>query len=206
MGQETAPAMDPLLYNGKLYRYVPAAGTKGSPFYNGANAVEGSVTLRGEVFLPVMLQYNLEDQQLILHYKTPDGGVSQIVVSDAWLESFRLGTDYFERARNADSTFAIYQIIEAGNFRLACHYIVRRTLETSYGSRNYQYSEPMRSLFLVRNQGLQKFSGNRGFIRLQDETVQAEIRKFLRRNHIHVNKASTAKLQALADFCNSITP
>lgn len=201
---DEAYGMDPLLYNGKLYRYYVAPGTIGSPFLYGANPEEGSVTLRGITYDRKLLKYDVYNQQLVMQYFVQNGGVDQFVVSDAWLEAFSLGNAEFRVIEAADSLRQIYQVLGQGPVSLLVHWRKELALDILVGAKNLRFSLPLKTTFLWKDNKMHEFSNNRSFISLFEKHQQADLKKFMRRLRINVKKSPDTKLLGLINYCNSI--
>src|SRR5512145_1757956 len=83
--------LDPVLYNGKKYTYFLPSGTGGHQYLFSPDYFVGSVTIKGQTFEGITLNYDICNQQLLLQYAIEAGSLRIIEVSKAWLESFTLG-------------------------------------------------------------------------------------------------------------------
>lgn len=201
---DDAYGMDPLLYNGKLYRYFVAPGTIGTQFLNGTNPVEGSVQIRGITYDERLLKYDVYNQQLVLQYFATNGGVNQIVVSDAWLEAFSMGEADFRVLHSKDSLRRIFQVIGVGPVSIMYHWSKQLALDILVGAVNHRFSLPAKTTFLWKDDELLEYSGKRSFVSLFEKDKQPELKKFLRRNRINVRNSPDAKMLELINFCNTI--
>jgi hypothetical protein len=201
---DDAYGMDPLLFNGKLYRYYVAPGTLGTQFLNGTNPVEGSVQIRGITYDKRLLKYDIYNQQLVLQYFAPNGGVNQIVVSDAWLEAFSLGEADFRVLHSQDSLRRIYQVIGIGPLRIMYYWSKQFALDILVGAVNHRFSLPEKTTFLWMDNEFKEYSGKRSFVSLFEKDKQPELKKFLRRNRISVRKSTDAEILELINFCNTL--
>jgi hypothetical protein len=201
---DDAYGMDPLLYNGKLYRYFVAPGTIGNPFLNGTNPVEGSVQIRGITFDKLLLRYDIYNQQLVLQYLSPTGGVNQIVVSDAWLEAFNLGEANFRVHDSDDSLRLIYQVIGIDSARIMYRWSKQLALDILVGAVNHRFSLPVKTTFLWKDGRLLKYTNNRSFISLFGKPKQTVLKKYVRKNRINVKNVPDTKMLELINFCNTL--
>lgn len=195
---------DPLLYNGKVYSYFPPPGTGGNQFLKGEDAVSGTAVIRGNTFENLMLKYDIFNQKLIMVYQNNVGGENQLVVSDAWLESFTLARANFQILAIDDTTSHIYQVLGNGHKKLLYDWHKRLYLSNRYGATNHIFTEPMRSMYLYNGEEKLKFTNNRSFVKLFGKTNQPVLRKFLRKNHIDVKKADDTAMVILLNYCNTL--
>jgi hypothetical protein len=74
---------DPLLYNGRVYRFFTPLNTLGNQFFADPQFETGSVTIRGVTYTTLNINYDIYNQQLILEYKNNFGAKNLIIISDA---------------------------------------------------------------------------------------------------------------------------
>lgn len=197
---------DPLLYNGILYRYYVPASTTGSQFIYGHEFTEGSVLIRGVTFNKLSLNYDVYNQQLVMRYNTPAGGIDKIVISDAWLEAFKLNGLNFEVSRLADSSPKIYRVVSAGKLKVLYHYTKDLVLGSGVSAMNMRFTSPVRYSYLYKDNRLLRYTGNKTFISLFPKTEQTELRRFMRKNNINVKKADDKHISYLLEYCNKLQP
>ena len=195
---------DPLLYNGRFYTYFIPSSTTGTPYFNGPDFVNGSVTLRGITYTDLPLKYDVINQQLILQYQRKDGGVKKIIISEAWLEAFNLGNEHFELFTREDSIKQIYQVIGNGSFRILYDWSIYLNLDTKQGgSHNYAFSPLAKKEFLLSENTIMPFKNNKSFVSLFNPSMQSMLKKYLQHQHINVKKASDEEMTELVNFCNT---
>lgn len=199
---DKAYGLDPVLYNGKIYSYFLTSGTGGTQFLFGNDFIEGGATIRGLTYDKLDLNYDVFNKQVIFQYKPREGGVKQIVLSDAWLETFNLGDLNFEMLAIQDTARQIYQVIGNSLYRVLYSWRKDLTLDTHHGATNHVFSKPVRTAFLFDGERLLKFKHNRSFVALFDPTDQAVLKKYLRQKHINLKKASEPAIIELLNFCN----
>lgn len=198
--------LDPLLYNGKIYNFVPPAAIEGTPYFDGADFVKGSIKLRGVTYENLPLKFDLLHQQLILQYKNNLGAVNQIVISDAWLEAFNLEGHHFEMHSNMDSLKGIYEVMGNGTYRILYTWRKELLLDSRLGATNRLFSVPKRETYLLAGTKLSKYTSNGHFAALFGPSQQVIIKKYLRQRKINVKKASDQTITELINYCNTITP
>jgi hypothetical protein len=198
--------LDPLLHNGKYYTNLLPAGTGGTPFFSGPDFVKGLVVIRGNTYDNLLLKYDVFNRQLILLYKNSAGADNQIVISDAWLESFNLGATHFEMLAIQDTVKRIYQVIGAGPDRIVYSWSKELALDTRLGATNHEFSDPKKDSFLLTGAKLLKYKSNRSFTALFVPEKQAAVKKHLRQQRVKVKKAGDWPMTELINYCNTISP
>ena len=198
--------LDPLLYNGKIYNFVPPAAIEGTPYFDGADFVKGSIKLRGVTYENLLLKYDVFHQQLILQYKNNLGADNQIVISDAWLEAFNLEGHHFEMRSNLDSLKGIYKVMGTGTYRILYSFRKELLLDSRLGATNRLFSESRRETYLLSGTKLSKYNTNRQFTKSFGPSKQVMLKKYLRLQKINVKKASDQDITELINYCNTISP
>jgi len=201
---DKAYGLDPLLYNGKRYSYFPPPETKGTQFFNGPEAVSGTLYIRGKSFDQIQLKYDVFNQQIILLYKNNLGNENQLVVSDAWLEAFDLNDKHFELIALEDTTKNIYQVLGRGDKRALYAWHKNVFLDTRYGATNHIFAKATKLMYLYDGKTQLKYKNNRSFTKLFRKDDQPELRKFMRKNHIDVKKGDDPQIIQLLKFCNTL--
>ena len=204
-GTDKVYGLDPLLFNGKYYTYFLPAGTGGTQFFGGSEFEKGLVVIRGVTYENLLLKYDVFNQQLILQYKTNSGADNQIVISDAWLESFNLGNTHFEMLAIQDSVKRIYQVLGSGPDRILYSWRKELTLDSRTGATNHVFSDSKKETYLLTGSRLLKYKNNRSFAALFIPSKQAALKKQLRLQRIKMQKASDWTINELINFCNTLS-
>ncbi len=195
--------LDPLLHNGKLYRYYVASSTVGTPFIYGNEFSRGWVKLRGVTFDGVMLNYDIFNQQLVYKYANSYGGINQIIISDAWLEAFHFFGSDFEVHALPDTVRRIYRVLGKGPVRIMYYGSKELIIDTPVGATNLRFSSLNQTSYLYKDSTLSRFTNNRSFIRLFGEEQRPELKKYMRHNRVSVKRSDDGELSKLLEFCNT---
>jgi len=201
---EATYGLDPLLHNGSFYNYHIPSDTKGTPFFNGPDFVEGSVNLRGIYYDHLSLKYDVVNQLLIFQYQKPEGGVQHIVLSEAWLESFDLGSTHFELFAAQDTLRQIYQVIGKGKHRILYTWTKERILDNTSGASHFVFSKLKKKMYLLHGELIDEFKNNKSLTSLFEENKQPMIKKYIAQQRINVKKADDQVMTSLITYCNSL--
>lgn len=194
---------DALLFNGRIYSFLPETGTIGSQYLLNEFDINGKVNLRGVSYFNLTINYDLYNQQLILKYTNAIGSVSQIEISEAWLESFELYSQHFEYLILPDSTKRIFQVLGDGPLKVAYYRRKDISLNTRTSSTEHYFSDPILEKFLLNGNQMNKFKNNRTFLALFSTSKQTLIKKYLRQHNIKIKKANDKVMTELINFCNT---
>jgi hypothetical protein len=195
---------DPLLYNGRVYRFFPPLNTLGNQFFADPQFEAGSVTIRGVVYTSLKLNYDIYNQQLILEYKNNLGATSLIVVSDAWLENFSFKGLNFEMITLQDTIKRIFQVLGTGPNKILFSWKKALDLESSYGSKNHAFSKPKKEMNLLTGNKILKYWNNKSFYYLLAPEIKTNVKDYIHRHKIKVKKASDQTMTELIYYCNTL--
>jgi len=201
---EKTYGLDPLLHNGSFYSYFISSDTEGTPYFNGPDFVTGSVLLRGVQYDDLSLKYDVVNQVLVFQYQNPTGGVQRLVLSDAWMESFDLGTTHFELYAFQDTLKHIYQAIGKGDKRVLYAWSKQRTLDNQMGSSHFTFTKLKRKSYLLSAGSIREYRNNKDWATLFGADKQSMIKKYLMQHRINVKNASDEVMGGLITYCNSL--
>lgn len=196
---------DPLLYNGKQYTFFVPSNTGGDQFFSGPEYVTGSVTIRGVKYDYVRLNYDIYNQQVILQYVNKMGAKNQIILSDAWLESFSMNGADFELIQTQDSIRKIFQVVGTGNYCILYRWRKDLVMDGFVGARNHTFSLPQKEMSLLSESGRRIFTNKRSFCALFDGNYKEKVLEYIRHNRINVKRASDVTINELVTFLNSLS-
>lgn len=196
--------LDPLLYNGRSYTYFLPSTTGGSQYFNDSQFENGSVTIRSVRFNNLALNYDIYNQELILKYKNKLSGTDVIIVSDAWLESFRFRDQDFEVITSQDTMKRIYQVLGTGPNRILYFWEKDLELDNVQGSPKYTFTSAKKEMYLYTGGSVLKYRNNKIFYSLFDSDKSTVIKEYLRKNKINVKKVTDKTMTELISYCNSL--
>lgn len=196
--------LDPLLYNGRSYTYFLPSTTGGSQYFNDSLFESGSVTIRGVTFNNLSLNYDIYNQGLILKYKNTLAGTKVVIVSDAWLESFRFRDLDFEVITSQDTMKRIYQVLGTGPNRILYFWKKDLELDNVQGSPKYTFTSAKKEMYLYTGGSVLKYRNNKIFYSLFDSDKSTVIKEYLRKNKINVKKVTDKTMTELISYCNSL--
>jgi hypothetical protein len=194
---------DPILYNGKIYKYFPKSNIIGNQFFIDENFLPGEITIRDKKYSNLKLNYDIYNQDLILKFESAEGFINSLIVSKAWLQEFSISGFKFKICKLNDFPERIYQVI--GDDSVQIYYYHKKNLELNNVSGLSRYTfKHERTRYLYKNRILYQYSTNKSFVKLFNTRNQPDIRQFMRKNKIKVKKSSDAQINQLISFCNDL--
>jgi hypothetical protein len=198
---DTGP--DQILLNGIIYTYAAPPGAIGSQFLKSRFFIPGSVTIRGKKFDGISLNYDIYNQLLLYQFPDNTNPFNVIQISCAWLEEFSLEGMRFKYLVNGTRQ-EIYQVFGEGSLTLACQWRKTLDLDGAVGSYLFRFSDAKRDMFLVKDGQFISVNSNRGLLRCLTPPMQDEVRSFMKKNNIKINKSSDQLLGQLVIFMAQI--
>jgi hypothetical protein len=195
--------LDPLLYNGKKYTYFLPPGTGGNQFLLSPDFIIGEVTIKGQRYTGVSLNYDIFNQQLLLQYADETGALNIIELSKAWLESFRLGNLEF-RYISFDNVPRFYQVLGDGPLFILYNWRKGLKLDDSYGTTLFTFSPSLKNQYMLIDDKLRPFRNKRSLISLFDPRHKADIRNYMHRNRIKMKNASDKTMTELVNYIGKL--
>jgi len=192
--------LDPTIINGKQYTFF-VYNVEGHQYLNGQGFERGTMCIKGKTYHNQLLRYDIYNQVLLLKFRDQFDAEKIIIVSDAWLTSFTIGSMKFELVENADGKRKITQKIDGEGISIVFEWEKTLTLNASNGM--YKFSEPIKGSYLIINGEKIKFNGNRSFARAFGKENEKIVRKYLRQNRIKVKKVNDISLEKVIKHCKS---
>lgn len=196
--------LDPLLYNGILYKAYYPEKVKGNQYLANSTYEKGEVTIRGVKFKDLDLNFDIYKQEILLKYFSSNNAYNVIIVSKAWLENFTIGNKRFEFYSTPETANRIYQVI--GNDSIKLFYYWKKDLlldNTTYANSNLRFISKTQQYVLI-NKSLNKFHNNRSFVHLFVKEKQPIIKKYLRQYRIKVNSEQDQIMEELINYCSKL--
>ncbi|MCK9400115.1 MAG: hypothetical protein M0Q51_09010 [Bacteroidales bacterium] len=195
--------LDPLLHNGKKYAYFLPPGTGGNQFLLSPDYLIGDVTIKGEYFEGIALNYDIYNQQLLFQYINETGTFNIIEISKAWLESFRLGNLEFQNLSFKNNQ-RFYQILGDGPLFILYYWRKDLKLDATYGAKNFTFTLPLKSKYVLIGDQLHPFRNKRSLISLFDPGLVPEIKNYMHENNIRIKNASDKTMTELINYIGNL--
>jgi hypothetical protein len=195
-----------LLLNGRNY-FPYNTRANGHPYYRTEDFREGTLYVKGRIFDSVLLNYNLERDQVILHQERSNSTMVQVVLSPTLIDSFEIDGALFIRkeyipglSEGSDFLRKIYG--GKSNFYEMIHKIFLPvfTEVNPHG----RYSDPEKIYFLEnKRQEVVKIKTKRNFLKTYSDH-KSEVKRFLKKESIRFKSATDEQLVQLMKYCDEL--
>ncbi|MDF1574921.1 MAG: hypothetical protein P1P86_06970 [Bacteroidales bacterium] len=192
-----AYGQDQELVNGMQY-YNKHPGSMGHPYLLQGWAHQGSVTIRGRLYSPIWLKYDIHAQQVEVEYRTMNGAENQVILVGDRLDEFTIEKNFFRRLtleEQAGEQF--YQVLGEGRIILYIQW--KKILVPLSGDSRFieEYTPPKRDFLLELDASVYSFQNNKSFVKLFPKAIQKDLKRLLRSNYIRIRDASVEQLELL---------
>jgi len=196
--------LDQELFNGFQY-YKRNVQYKGHPYFPEDAFYNGSVTLKGVDYDNVQLKYDNYSQHLILKYTDFKERINLLIINSIHVDSFCLGTYCFQKLSLSDDRVLFHQVLEAGP--LTCYIYWKReahTLDYDHEFKyTHEYSRPIGTFYIRYGEEFQPFTNRKELLRIFPESLQPEIKRYFRQQHLQLREAGPKDIQNLLNFISS---
>jgi hypothetical protein len=195
--------LDQELYNGLQY-HKRNVQYKGDPYFPEDVFYKGSVTIKGVKYEPEWLKYDSYLQDLILEYTDFQGRYNQLILNNIQVESFCLGSFCFQNLSLADDPHRFYQVLESGH--VSCYIHWRREIHATHDDLKYshEYTRPIGTYFIRYGDQLYSFVNRKEILGIFPDSVQPEMKKYLRKQHFQLRETGPNEIQGLINFISSL--
>ena len=193
--------LDQELINGFQY-YTRNTQIKGNPYFPDDIFYLGSVRLRDVKYDNVQLKYDIYSQHLILAYTDFLERYNQLILNNIHVDSFCLGIYCFHKLSIAGQEERFYQLLKSGP--LTCYIHWKRdihSLDYDYDFKyTHEYSSPIGTYYIMFRDQITPFTNRKSFISVFPESLQREIKKYCKQEHLLFKEAGPAEIQNLLNF------
>jgi hypothetical protein len=197
---ELAYGQDQELVNGMQY-YNRNPRSMGHPYLLEGWAHQGSVTIRGELYSPIWLKYDIYAQQVEVDYRTTSGGENTVILVGDRVDDFTIGNSYFKKMRIEEdqtddpSQFQFYQVLGGG--RMVWYIRWEKKLVPVSGDSRFseEFTTPKRDYLLEFDGSVSAFQNKKSFVKLFPKAVQKDIKRLMNKNHLLIRTASPEQLE-----------
>jgi len=197
---------DDELINGVIYIQENLFAS-GHPFFLNSEWIKGSITVNGKKHDGLFIKYNINTDELIIRAERKRGGTPVITLNNEFIDNFYLGDRYFVNSMNFEVKGIQTDFVEQLYFGSFAFYVSYSKLfnndynnKTPYGS----YAKTTASYYLMQNDVITNIASKKALFNYF-EPYKKDIKKFMKRNKIKYNKASSSQLYDLMQYCDQLT-
>jgi len=176
----------------------------GHPYFLNYYSNQGSVIYRGKHYSNLNLRYDIHDQQVLLIYVF-DSVEYKLHLQKEFITEFTIENKKFiSEAFGASEDAIFYQVIGEG-FPIEILRFWEKGLSNIYANNSDEkmFSENNETFILFNNK-LVSFNGNRSFTQKFSSRSKTAIRKFFRKNKTKVKHANDFEMELLVEFINTL--
>jgi hypothetical protein len=193
-----------VLYNGRSYFFSLPYKTRGHPFFISQDFQEGYVVIRGKPYENILLNYDIYNQELVLKYKNLNGSYEFLSLAGVWLEGFWIHDKEFESIGYPGGEARFFQVIGKDSLKILYYWEKKLEVSRMSGDANYYLSDPVRIMYLYRDESLYRYRNNRDLVNFFDPETGIRVKDYLKKKRIKVRKASDGSIQELIRYINHL--
>jgi len=144
--------------------------------------------IRGRLFEGVLLNYDIYNQGLVMKYKNLNDLYDFMILSDAWIDEFKIHDKKFEMKETGEGQKGYFQVIGQDGLKVLYYWQKKLILSRQPGNTDYYLSEATRTMYLQIDEELFRFRNNRNFVNFFNPEKKELINKYLKKNRINVKK------------------
>jgi hypothetical protein len=180
---DLAYGQDQELVNGMQY-YNHHPRSNGNPYLLEGFVHQGSVSIRGVVYINIWLRYDIYAQQVEVEYRTLNGAGNQVVLVGDRVDEFQIGEYLFQNLSFNGTQEQFYQVI--GSERMVCYISWEKKLIPVSGDTRFieKFTLPKRKYLLDLDGEISKFQNKKDFVKLFPPAMKKEMKKLIRLNNM----------------------
>lgn len=196
--------LNQLLHNGQ--KYTPEHTlVKGHPFLFYDQFVEGKVMLKGKLFEPVMLKYDIYKQNFVLSFIDRNKATQQLVIPKLLIDSIWISHALFLNAAQfgmSDQDFV--QVLSDDDLEVLYVWSKEYQFTATKNDIPHVYSDAKRTTYLSKNNQVLKYRTKGAFVKLFPEEWHKPIKNYIKQNKLRLKKANDSDMIGLLIFINSL--
>jgi hypothetical protein len=192
---------DQVLVNGLNYkeRYARKIGHQ---FIMENQFYRGDLTFKGIEYKGIEMKYDIYDRQVLINVKSNNTQVCFIPPND-FISAFRISNMLFAKFEFQGEPGFFQVVFDSQNLKcLYSWYKVRLDSGSKPGYSEFTRSEKRK--YLVMNGSFMTFRNKRSFIERFPGEVRPQLNKYIKINHIKINKSSDTDMSQLLAYCVSL--
>ncbi len=211
--------LDPELINGEKYHYhyfkasgdpyfefnrnrISAVENTGKVYDDAAQDALASIVIKGKQYLEQHIRYDIYQQLVILDYVDQHGAPASVVLRNNWVEQFDIEGQTFKKFKDQHGKVRFGQVVFEGTVSCVFFWKKEYTPELQNGQNTYSFSEPIREAVLIRDGLSCHFRNRRGFLNCFPAEKRAQVKAYMKEEHINIRKASPDEMRRLMKRIN----
>ncbi len=206
MESDSVYGKDIRLLNGRIY-FPSNQIANGHPYFISPDWINGTVTLYGKTFAGVKLNYDIYKDNLVYLYESSGGMKIRILLNKNQVATFTLGDHTFTvhdfPAGNYITEKQYFEVLFKGKVSLfnkkTKKFEAVATRDNPYG----KYADAKITRYVLKEDRFYKINNKSSLLKVFYDK-EYEIKKYIRKNKIHVRRASDQEMTELFEYYNNI--
>ena len=173
-------------------------------FFNSALYREGSLTIKGNKYAGVLINYDIYNQLLVLQHTDYSGRTELLQLTEEFIEQFTIDGKLFVKMTFQQTGTSFFQVIQSGKLACLSYWEKDLVYSPSAMESSYSFNKQLRRTFLLKEEQLRSFSSKSSFVKNFNQEIQHDIKRYLRREKMYFRQLSDENLIRILEFCNSI--
>jgi hypothetical protein len=211
--------LNPELINGEKYHYhfftasgdpyfefsqnrISAVENNGKVYDDAAQDALASIVIKGKQYSEQHVRYDIYQQLVILDYMDQHGAPASVVLRNNWVEQFEIEGQTFKKFKDQHGKVRFGQVVFEGT--VSCVFFWRKEYspELQNGQKTYSFSEPIREAVLITDGLSCHFRNRRGFLNCFLTEERAQVKAYIKEEHINIRKAGPDAMRRLMKSIN----
>lgn len=191
-----------LLINGSIY-YQPNRLATGDPYLFSQEIEKGVIYTRGVTFNDAYLNYDIENQKLLLLHIKSNGSRLLISLSDILVDSFLIRDNLFvsSASLNIENSYPYLLSINSNKYPMYAGF--KKEFISQFDERYPfgRHSKKKRTLFLILDSIPKRINSTKSFLKTFPE-ARKELSAYFRQHKIDLSEATIVELKKLMEYYN----
>lgn len=193
---------DPTLYKGPKY-LAERRCDFGHPFVFGEDFKPGTISLQGQVYNDLLLNYDVFEQVLILQYSNYLGANEQLIMNADVVDWFKIGNRKFVKNLFVEVNNPFVELMgDKAGVQCLVSYSKRYGFENKNGDAGFGYSDIAFSKYIFQNGELFKFKTKKQFLKELSDWNNDEMNGYVKKLKWNIRKMDGAQLLLLCTYLN----
>jgi hypothetical protein len=190
-----------LLYNGSEYLRSPTS-TKGHPFFEWENAVEGSLFYDGNLYQEVNMQYDIAKDELVIENYSHNNVMRLVPGKISFFTLQQHAFIYFMPGKNSNMTPGFYEELTAGEMSIFVKREKRFTRSSNAEDNSTGYNQ-LNYYFIKKGTGYYAVADKQDLLSILKDKKDV-LKKYIRQNQVNFKKDFEGSMVAVITYYSGL--
>jgi len=139
-----------------------------------------------------------------LEYTDFQGRYNQLILNNIHIDSFRLDTYRFQNLQLFGEGLLFYQVVRSGPVTCYIHWTKNIHSTSDDLQYSHEYTGALGTYYLSYQGEIKTFSNRNTFLSIFPESMQGEIKRYLRQQGLSFREAGSADIQNLLNYISQL--